>query len=291
MEAKILNVYSNEAMPGSELRGDHGQSFLITIGDQKILMDVGAQGDILLHNMRVLGISADDIERLVLSHGHYDHTKGLPEFIDSRTIESPLKVIAHPDIREPRRGKIGPIKKNLGFPNLTQDQENMLEFSFSKTSQRLNEYLITTGEIRERPERDGREPRALHLEDGKWVVDPVYDDISLVLSTSDGQVIITGCAHAGILNICRFAKDSSEAPIQAIIGGSHMARYSEEEVILTGQKLKDDFDFPELYLNHCTDKLPYRFLKTTNVIDILKDHYSADKVKNCYVGTELSFQV
>lgn len=291
MEAKILNVYSNEIMPGSELRGDHGQSFLIVFGNQKIMMDVGARGDILLHNMGVLDVSADDIDKLVLSHGHYDHTKGLPDFIDSRSIEAPLKVIAHPDIREPKRLKFGPIKKDLGFPDLTQDQENKLEFLFSKTSQKLNEYLITTGEIRERPERDGSEPRAQKLEDGEWVVDPVYDDISLVLQTRDGQVIITGCAHAGILNICEFAKNNSEASIKAIIGGSHMARYSKDEVILTAQKLKDKYDFPELYLNHCTDKLPSKFLRTTKTIDILKEHYSAYKVKNCYVGTELIFQV
>ncbi|MGY5874386.1 MAG: hypothetical protein RTU30_01460, partial [Candidatus Thorarchaeota archaeon] len=129
------------------------------------------------------------------------------------------------------------------------------------------------------------------LSNGKWVTDPVHDDISLILQTKDGQVIISGCAHAGILNICELSKKNSDAPIKAIIGGSHMARYSEQEVIATSEKLKKEYDFPMLYLNHCTDKLPYRFLKVTKAIDILKKCYSADKVKNCYVGTELTFEV
>ncbi|MGY5877327.1 MAG: MBL fold metallo-hydrolase, partial [Candidatus Thorarchaeota archaeon] len=163
MKVNILNLYSNESMPGSELRGAHGQSFLITMMGQKIMMDVGDKSSVLMHNMNILGISPDDIDTLILSHGHYDHTKALPDFIDQRSSEVPLPVIAHPNVREQKRAKMGPVKKDIGFPRLTEAQERRLEFRLSREPQKLNEYLITTGEILNRPERDGSEPTAQRL--------------------------------------------------------------------------------------------------------------------------------
>jgi len=287
-DIEIINLYSNIARPGSNLTGDHGQSFLIKTGDERILMDTGSSGKILLHNMRSLGIEPDMITSIILSHGHYDHTAGLPDFLDARTKSDPLQVVAHPDIREKKRLKFLFIKRSIGFPELTAEQEAKLNFIFDKEPREM-EHLRTTGEIKERKERDGVEPNAQHLENGKFVVDPVHDDLSVIISTASGQVIITGCAHAGILNICNHAKKTSDQPIRAIIGGTHMVRYSEEEVMTIADKLEKDYDHPDLYLNHCTDKLPVKFLKQTKAIDILRKRFGEEKVKNCFVGTRLSF--
>ncbi len=82
--------------------------------------------------------------------------------------------------------------------------------------------MKTTGEITERLERDGVEPLMKRVVDGKYEVDPVWDDISVIIETTNGQVVITGCAHAGILNILKKAKKMSDKPILSIIGGTHM---------------------------------------------------------------------
>ena len=70
-----------------------------------------------------------------------------------------------------------------------------------------------------------------------------------------------------------------------------MVRYEVEEVLATAEKLISEFDDPDLYLNHCTDKLPLSIMKTTKTIDILREQYGKDKIKNCYVGTKLKFTI
>lgn len=289
MNIEIINLYSNVAKEGSDLIGEHGQSFLLKVNGESILFDVGGDGNTLLHNMEKLDINPDDISKIILSHGHYDHTKALPDFLNARTTDDILTIYAHPKVREPKYGKILFLKKYIGFPELTESQEEQLEFKYSRDPVKINEILRTTGEIHNRKYPDGIEKTSVHKEGDDLKVDPFYDDLSLLLDVNQGQVIITGCAHAGILNICAHAKQTSEKPIKAIIGGTHMARYSEEEVLETAEKFKNQFDDPDLYLNHCTDQLPYFFMKSTKAIDILQSMYGEEKIQPCYVGTKLTY--
>jgi 7,8-dihydropterin-6-yl-methyl-4-(beta-D-ribofuranosyl)aminobenzene 5'-phosphate synthase len=290
MKAQILNLYSNEKEMDSGLKNDHGQSFLISIGEEKILFDFGQKGPILLHNMAELLISPDAVTTLVVSHGHMDHTGGLPYFLEKRTKKETLPLFAHPNFREEKIAKILFMKKPLGCPSLSQEQEKKLNFQLSKQSQQIAPFLKTTEEISERSEKDGVEPQALHWEHGQLVVDPVLDDLSLVLSTREGEVVIAGCAHSGILNICNYIKKTMGKKIKAIIGGTHMVRHTYQEVMHVADQLENVYGGPDLYLNHCTDKLPIPFIKKTKAIDILKERFGKDKVKNCYVGTKITFE-
>lgn len=287
---EIINCYSNLPMPGTDLIGKHGQSFLIKIGNDQILMDTGADGPTLLHNMKILGIDPNDITHLILTHGHYDHTWGLPDFLKARSTDKELPIIAHPDVKENKRLKILFIDKPRGFPKMGEHDEDHVKYIFTKEPYQVNEYVKTTGEISERPERDGKEPAMKHVVNGKYKVDPVWDDISVIIETSKGQIIVTGCAHAGIGNILLKAKKISDKPILAIIGGTHMVRYSKEEVIATGKRFIEEYNDPILYLNHCTDKLPVKIIPQTKTIDILKENFGSDKIKTCYVGTKITFE-
>jgi 7,8-dihydropterin-6-yl-methyl-4-(beta-D-ribofuranosyl)aminobenzene 5'-phosphate synthase len=286
---EIINCYSNLAMPGTNLIGKHGQSFLIRADNDQILMDTGADGPTLLHNMKMLDIHPNDITHLVLTHGHYDHTGGLPDFLRARTNPESLPIIAHPLVREDKRLKILFIDKCMGFPSLTYEQKTKINFILSKEPYSINSKVKTTGEITERMERDGVEPMARHIVSGKYEIDPVLDDISVIIDLPKGQVVITGCAHAGILNILKKVKKLSDKPILSIIGGTHMVRYSKEEVIITGTRFIEEFDNPILYLNHCTDKLPSKLLKQTKTLDIMKEKFGTDKINTCYVGTKIRY--
>jgi len=68
-------------------------------------------------------------------------------------------------------------------------------------------------------------------------------------------------------------------------------RYTEKEVLETAEKFVKEYDNPDLYLNHCADKLPVKILKQTKTIDILREKYGEEKIKNCYVGTKLTFEI
>ena len=77
MKVEVINVYSNEGSDDKKLKGDHGQSFYIKIDETTILIDTGTSAKILLQNMHELGLSPDTIDKIFLTHGHYDHMAGL----------------------------------------------------------------------------------------------------------------------------------------------------------------------------------------------------------------------
>ncbi len=292
MQAKILNLFSNVTTDNDKLEGGHGQSFLITIRGEKILYDTGLNGKILLNNMEALSLSPNEITKLVLSHGHIDHTGGLPSLLDERNKNNVLPLIAHPSFREKKIYKVLSLfKKSLTCPSLTSSQEKKLEMHLTAEPEQLALNLKTTGEVTDRNEKYAIEPNAMHLVHNKYVIDPVNDDLSLVLSTKKGEVIITGCAHSGILNICNYVKQTNNNKIHAIIGGTHMVRYSEDEVKYVASRLENEYDKPDLYFNHCTDYLPDPFVKKTKATDILRKKLGKDKVKDCFVGTEIRFEL
>ena len=291
MKVEILNLYSNIALPNSNLIANHGQSFLLSIGKDKILMDVGASGKKLLHNMKQLNVNPDDISLLILSHGHYDHTGGLPEFLNARSDDNPLKILAHPCVQAERRIKIAFFGIKSQFPELNDKQKAKIKFEFETKPQNINKYIRTSGEITNFPYHRGLESKMQMKVDGTFSTDLVPDDISIYIQSKSGQIILLGCAHAGILNICRNAKESSKSPIKAILGGTHMVRYSEEQVLSTANSLINDFDNPDLYLNHCTDKLPVKLLKATKTLEILDKKYNNEKIKTCFVGSKYIFEL
>ncbi|MCF2141145.1 MAG: MBL fold metallo-hydrolase [Candidatus Lokiarchaeota archaeon] len=295
---ELINLFSNEILPGSNFQGGHGQSFFIKISnvsqvDSKqpthILFDVGASSKKLLHNMQELRISPESIKTLILSHGHYDHTDALPGYLKSLPADHHLHTYAHPDVKERKFLKLLFLKLNLGFPRIKEPFQSMLEFHYSSEPVEIASNLWFSGEIRERPYITGVEPSVFHKSENGLEVDPVHDDASVYLRTDSGIVIITGCAHAGILNIALHAKKLFNEPIRAIIGGSHMVRYSPKEVEDVASILKNEFGNPMLYLNHCTDHLPLPVKNRTPILQILKSYVGEDHVNPCYVGTKLSF--
>jgi len=282
MEVRILNVYNNDVLPGRGLKGSHGESFIITVGDRKILLDTGWKPRVFLHNLAKLGVDPNTIEKLVLSHGHRDHTGGLAAFLKSRTSATPLPIIAHPDVREPKAIKAAGLNIPMGFPKLAPELEAKVEFQLSKEPVEILPGLYTTGEIplAERIEKSGSEPRAHHKVKGQWEWDPIIDDLSLVLKTDKGLVIITGCCHAGLLNTCAQAARTFGDKIHAVIGGTHMMRYSEEEVDHVGNALEKDYGSPQLYLNHCTGK---------KAVGQLKNRFGSGIIHDCFAGAEERF--
>ena len=284
MEARILNVYNNDVLPGRGLKGSHGESFLITVGDGKILLDTGWKPRVFLHNLAKLEVDPNGIDQLVLSHGHRDHTGGLAALLKSRTSSTPLRIIAHPEVRAPKAIKAAGLHIPMGFPQLAPELEATVEFQLSKEAVEVLPGLHTTGEISlaERIEKPGSEPRACHKVNGRWEWDPIIDDLSLVLKTDQGLVIITGCCHAGLLNTCAKVTRTSGGNIRALIGGTHMMRYSEAEVEHVGNVLERDYGSLKLYLNHCTGK---------KAVVQLKKRLGPEIVHDCFAGSEILFNI
>ena len=212
------------------LIAEHGFSALITItrGDatHRLLFDAGLSPDGLVSNMRTLGVDPGSVEAIVLSHGHFDHTAGLDGFI--RAVgRSSLPVIIHPEFWNRRRLVLPgldpvvlptvsrPALEGAGF-TIVEDRQPSFLFDGS---------VLITGEVDRTSGFEPGFPPQQALRDGMWEPDPlVLDDQALIVNVRDkGLVVLTGCGHAGIVNITRYARRlTGITQAYAVMGGFHL---------------------------------------------------------------------
>jgi 7,8-dihydropterin-6-yl-methyl-4-(beta-D-ribofuranosyl)aminobenzene 5'-phosphate synthase len=248
MQAKITILADNTAGPGA-LLAEHGWSALIEVMGHKVLLDTG-QGRAALANADALGIDIRQIDAVVLSHGHVDHTAGLLPLL-ART--GPKPVFAHPDALEPKYRRLGEQHRFIGMPCSREALSDMCgHLRLERGSVEVCPGIVTTGEI---PRQTGFEHGDADLmthRAGGMEVDALLDDQALVVQGDEGLVIVLGCAHAGIVNTLLAARRlCGRSRIRAVIGGSHLGFLSGHQVEATLAALQEMG--PELLvLGHCT---------------------------------------
>lgn len=255
--------------------GQHGVSFLVEAYHRNIrkntLVDVGQNHEALLHNMKEMNISPEIIDSIVLTHCHYDHTLGVVEMLRAIGKED-LPVIAHPSIF--RLNFIdNPYLRHVGVMQV--DSKDQIEANggtlyLTDDPFQLMPGLITTGEVKRQTdfEEVGIALKTIN-EEGKIIVDSMDDDISLVANFKDkGIVIITGCSHAGIVNIVKQAVEISEKEkIESIIGGFHLVEAPLDRIKKTVEALSE-FDINTIFAGHCTG-----FRAQAELYHIFKDKF------------------
>jgi len=255
VEAPLLEAGHAAETPVAE----HGLSFLVsvTLDDTRrtVLFDTGSTVDGLVHNLRVLGVDPADVEAIVLSHGHFDHTTGLNGLAGWLQPLPPL--VVHPDFWLRRRVAL-PGREPYERP--TTSEEKVRAAGFPVTERRgpsllLDGSLLVTGEIERTTEFE--QGLAVHqaFRDGEWQPDPfIYDDQALVVNLrGQGLVVITGCGHAGVINTIRYAcKLTGIERVYAVIGGFHLATSPLETVVWPTVEALAEFA-PEIIVPaHCT---------------------------------------
>jgi 7,8-dihydropterin-6-yl-methyl-4-(beta-D-ribofuranosyl)aminobenzene 5'-phosphate synthase len=239
---------------------EHGLSLLVTVwyGEEKhtILFDTGYTKIGVLHNMEQLGLNIEDIEVIVLSHGHMDHTGSLNAILDK--IPGTIPLVLHPGaFVYPRYTRQPDGSKNIWPQTLTRDalaQKNV-EVVESKTPTLIaDEMIMVTGEVERTTSFEKGMPNALVEKNGEIVQDPIMDDQAIVMKLNGkGLVVISGCAHAGIINTLAFAqKTIGEQSIHAVLGGFHLSgpffEKIHDETIQGIKKMDPDVIMPM----HCT---------------------------------------
>ena len=237
--------------------GQFGTSFLIRFRsgqiEKGILFDAATSSEPILHNMKLLNLSPDnDIDMVVLSHCHFDHTGGLIGVLKNMNKED-IPIIAHPSISR----TVIVMDPYLWAPGLTAaNSMDKIEAAggkwfLTKEPLKLAPGVMTSGEV----ERNFEKKVTLdsyNLEDGKLVRDEILDDLSLYFNTDEGLVIVTSCSHAGIVNIVMQAtKLTGKSKIRAVIGGFHLIDADTERINSTVQELKK-LGVERVITGHCT---------------------------------------
>ncbi len=211
------------------LRAEHGFSALITVRtggqEHRLLFDAGTSPDGVVENMRRLDIDPGSIEAVVCSHGHFDHTTGLSGLL--RAVgRAGFPVLIHPHFWRRRRVLI-PGTDPIEIPSVSRRALEDTGFTVIEDVQPsflLGSSVLVTGEV---PRVTGYEPGFPPQQawlGGGWEPDPlVLDDQAVIISVRDkGLVVLTGCGHAGIVNICRYAQRLTGQPLYAAMGGFHL---------------------------------------------------------------------
>ncbi len=209
---------------------EHGFSALITIrkngSERRVLFDAGLTPDGLAENMRRLSVSPKGIEAIVLSHGHFDHTTGLDGLVRALG-RANLPVIIHPEFWSRRRITI-PGREPFELPSTSRSALRGAGFEIVEERQPsflLDGSLLVTGEVDRSTEFEKGFPVHQAFRDEEWQPDPlILDDQAAVLNVRDkGLVVMTGCGHAGIVNIVRYARKlTGVEQVYAVIGGFHL---------------------------------------------------------------------
>jgi 7,8-dihydropterin-6-yl-methyl-4-(beta-D-ribofuranosyl)aminobenzene 5'-phosphate synthase len=256
MEIKITTLSENSA--GIGFLAEWGLSMLVEADGQKILFDTGT-GIAAVHNAHLLGIDLSTVDRIVLSHGHYDHTGGLREVL---TLAGGKEIIAHPAIWGSKYGRIeGGPERYVGIPFVREGLEALgASFVLSEEPVKLSDNIMTTGEIPMVTDYEDVETYLLIKDGEEFRQDSLPDDLAMIIDTEFGLVVILGCAHRGIVNILRHAqKLTGKELIYAAIGGTHLVHASQERLDRTAAEL-NEMGVQYLGASHCTGFASAAFL-------------------------------
>ena len=200
-----------------------------------LLFDTGVSAGGMVENMRRLGIAPDDVEVIVLSHGHWDHITGMEGLVRALG-RTQLPVMIHPEFWNRRRIRF-PGLEPAELPATSRSALEDTGFAIveeRKPSFLLDGAVLITGEVDRTTafETGFQGHEALH--GGRWEPDPlILDDQALVVNLGDrGLVILSGCGHAGIVNIVRYARKlTGQDAVAAIVGGFHLSGPMFEPII------------------------------------------------------------
>jgi 7,8-dihydropterin-6-yl-methyl-4-(beta-D-ribofuranosyl)aminobenzene 5'-phosphate synthase len=243
------------------LMAEHGFSALVSVRrgstTTTLLFDTGLSPDAMVTNADRLGLDLSGVQAVILSHGHFDHAGGLAGLAGRRGIRS-LPMVVHPLIWTRRRMAV-PGREPEEFPTLSKaalEGDGFRVIERREPSLLVDRCVLITGEVDRTTEFEhGMPPAHQGWTGSEWLPDRlVLDDQALVVHLrGQGLVVLTGCGHAGAVNIVRHAQRLTAVPgLHALIGGLHLGGPAFEPSIGPTVRALSDLDPALLVPGHCT---------------------------------------
>jgi 7,8-dihydropterin-6-yl-methyl-4-(beta-D-ribofuranosyl)aminobenzene 5'-phosphate synthase len=255
----------------TDLIKEHGFSIWIEVSDHIILFDTG-QGQTLIHNSASLGCDLSLADALILSHGHYDHTGGVPYVLKHNPS---IKIYCHSHVVHTRYViRDGAVPKDISMPQMAKSAILGLptgQVCWIAHPERIYPNIGLSGHIpQSHPLENTSGPFYLYPEGTRQ--DTLEDDMAMWIQSDRGLVIITGCCHSGLINtVNHIRRISGQEKISAIIGGFHLAHASLQRLETTCHALKE-WNVDTIIPCHCTGDEAAAFMQKELVGKVVQGH-------------------
>ncbi|MCT4686551.1 MBL fold metallo-hydrolase [Vallitalea sp.] len=277
MKLTITTLIENSKGKHLSLLNEHGISFLIEVNNKKILFDTGQSGD-FIENASTLGKDLKDIDMVILSHGHYDHTGGFRRFVENVT--SDFKLYIHKNAFSRKYSFDNTHYKFSGnsFDKNFLEDNNVESHFVDEDILEIDKGIYITSNFDRVTSFEKINPRFYYENNDKYTLDNFDDEIMLALDTPEGLVVILGCSHPGVINMLKTLIKRTGKSINTIIGGTHLVRADEVRIRQTIEHLKA-VGIKKLGISHCTGE---------NAMNQMKQEFG-DKYFHNTTGTVLFF--
>lgn len=255
----IIKTLVENTSLSDNLDSEHGLSLYIEVNAQKILFDVGAS-NLFIRNARKMNVDISDVDYLIISHGHYDHGGGLKAFLKENT---KAKVFLHPLAFE----KYHALRLNGDFEYIGLDEELRENSQIIFTSEQffISKGIQVFSNVIHRDTLPTSNKGLFMEQDGKKVQDTFVHEQNLIIEEDGKTLLLTGCAHNGIVNILKYFYYVKGCMPDYVVGGFHLSRgssglYEKLENIdkISEYLMKTNAKY---YTCHCTGIQPYNRLK------------------------------
>lgn len=250
---KIIVLMEDKYVEKKGLETEHGLSVYMEVDDKKILFDTGQSGK-FIDNAKRLDVDLKDLDYVLISHGHYDHSGGLKRLIEEIGPNIEL-FVGQGFFDEKYSLRDSGNYEYVGNPfDKSFLQEKGIKTKYvDENIIRLTENLMVFSNFNRKGEFENNNQKMFLKENGVYQIDEFLDEISIGIKTGKGLVVVVGCSHPGIVNILDTIMDRTGMKIYQVIGGTHLIEEDDDKINMVIEYLKEK-DIKYVSACHCTGK-------------------------------------
>jgi 7,8-dihydropterin-6-yl-methyl-4-(beta-D-ribofuranosyl)aminobenzene 5'-phosphate synthase len=249
----VITILAENNAGKSGLIGEHGFSALVESPNGRYLFDTGP-GRSLPHNTEKLKINLKKTDKIIISHGHYDHTGGLKWAIEETR---PIQVVANGHLFMPHMA-MNPENpydppRHVGCPFTQKELEDVgAEFVFLNETTKISDGVWFVTQYPRPVESVPNDPKLVLVQNSQIVPDDLPDDSCLLIEDDPAPILMLGCTHSGIVNtLLHLRQHMGVSKLKAVIGGTHLMA-SDEAVVKRAIDILGEFSVGLIGTSHCT---------------------------------------